>query len=112
MIPPQERTRLAALYQGSSGPQNGREESITFEQFRDGIERVVLYTTRPATVADLLQSDRPIESIEDKGETIRVVMPGDEYRMGGVLGALRRHVNMSEEQRAAAGERLKAARRG
>lgn len=112
MLTESQRADLIARYAGQPGLQKGREEAIGFEEHADGVERVVLYTTRPATVADLLESDRPVESVEDKGETIRVVLPASEYRMGGILGALRRRVEMSEEQRRAAGERMCGLRAG
>lgn len=89
---------------GQAGPQVDREESIMF----DGQVRV--YTTRGATVADLIDTGRTIHAIVLKGDTYVVYLSGKEYRPGGVLGALRRRVNMSDEQRAAASSRLKAAR--
>lgn len=106
-----ERATLANLYRGHSGPVRGWEEHIVAQEQDDGSRVVILSTTRPATVADLLDSDRPVLSVTEKGDTIRVMMPGDEYRPGGVTSALRRRVNMSEEQRDKARERLSAARK-
>lgn len=109
-LTPDDRARLLSLYRGQSGPVCGWEEHIVAQENANGDREVILTTTRPATVADLLDSDRPILSVREVGDAIRVTLPGDEYRTGGVLGALRRRSTMSDEARQAAGDRLRAAR--
>lgn len=108
---PAERAVLVEQFRGQSGPVRGWEEHIVAQEDDAGNRVVILSTTRPATVADLLESEREVISVATQADYIRVTMPGDEYRAGGVTGALRRRVNMSDEARAAAGERLAAARK-
>lgn len=107
MLSDSDRSLWRERTAGQPGPQRGREESVSFQEF-DGAEEVVIYTTRPATVADLLDTGRSIIGIVLRGDTYQIRLPGSEYRMGGILGALRRRVEMSDEQRAAAGARMRA----
>lgn len=107
----EEKAVWVAKLEGSSGPQLGREESITYSLTEDGFEEVLVYTTRGATVAELLSSDRPIKSVDSfNDEVFRVRLQGDEYKVGGVLRALKQSRNFTDEQREAAGQRLAAAR--
>jgi hypothetical protein len=105
------RAAWVAKLQGCSGPQLGREESVTYSITEDGFEEVLLYTTRGATVAELLESDRPVKSVEAFNDDVfKVRLSGSEYRAGGILKALKATRNMSEEAREAAGQRLAAGR--
>lgn len=109
MLDPTLRATLIERFRGQPGPTgDGREEHLYFATHDTYGEVVTITTTRPATVADLLESDRPVLAVVESGDTIRVTLPGDEYRAGGILGALRRRVNMSDEQRAQAGARMRA----
>lgn len=109
MLTPEERAAWRTRTAGQPGPQTTREESVSFQSFGDGVERVCVHTTRPATVADLIDSERPILSITSHGDTLRVLLPGTEYRMGGVIGALKRAAReLTEEQREVLRERGRA----
>lgn len=112
MLTPEQRADWRAKTHGQPGPQASREESVSFQTLDNGNEYVCIYTTRPATVADLIDTERPILTIDLRGDTYQIRLPGTEYRMGGILGALRRHSTMTDEQKQAAGERLRANRDG
>lgn len=109
-LDPELRAHLAITLKGQPGPQRGFEESVACQTLDTGEEVVTIYTTRGATVADLCADDRPIFSVILRGDTYQIRMPADEYKPGGVLSALKRHSNMSEEDRKAAGDRLRLAR--
>ena len=107
----EEKAAWVDKLEGSSGPQLGREESITYSISEDGFEEVLVYTTRGATVAELLSSGRAIKGVSSyNDEVFRIRLPGDEYKVGGVLRALKQSRNFTDEQREAAGQRLSAAR--
>lgn len=110
MITAAERAAMIAEYRGQSGPTGEAvEEHIVYQTDDSGRRVVILSTTRPATVADLLDTDRPVVSVQRQADYIRVTMDGDQYRPGGVVGALRRKGrDLTDEERAAMGERLRA----
>jgi len=111
MLDAETRAAWVAKLQGSSGPQLGREESVTYSITEDGYEEVVIHTTRGATVAELLESDRPVKSVSSyNDEVFKIRLPGSEYKVGGILKALKSTRNLSDEAREAAGQRLAAAR--
>lgn len=106
------RDRLAAEWSGQPGPIAGRDEHAVYQQLDTGEWVVSLSSTRPATFVDVLRGERPITRIKLQADYVTVELPDSEYRAGGIVGALRRHSGMSDEDRAAAGERLRAARSG
>jgi len=113
IVTPELRATLVAQWRGQPGLTGaGREEQVIYQTGDDGEPEVIVSTTRPATAADLLDSARPVTWVQEQGDYIRLRLPGGEYRPGGVLGSLRRHSTMSEEDRAAAGARLAAVRGG
>ena len=105
------RAALVTRYRGQPGPTGeGREEYAAY-QWDAGLRAYVLRieTTRPATIADLLDSDRPVLSVTEQGDYVRAVLPASEYAGTGVLGCLRRRqADLSDEDRAARSERAKA----
>lgn len=109
---PTERAAFADEWAGASGLISGWEEHVVAQELANGLRVVDLTTTRPCTLVDLMRSERQILMVRIAGDSITVRLPGDEYKPGGIMSALRRHSGMSEEARRAAGERLRAARGG
>lgn len=107
---PTERAAYADAWTGKSGPLNDIDEHANYQRLDSGEFVLILSTTRPASLVDLMRGDRPILSVTMQGDYIRVTLPASEYRAGGITGCLKRHSNMSDEAKAAAGERLRAAR--
>jgi hypothetical protein len=102
---PALRADLIATCKGRSGPRDG-DETLSFNA-QDGVS---IATMRPATIADILERDHiEVRDYATNGETHVLRLPPSAYAsLAGCL--VRRARDISDEERAEMGARLRNAR--
>lgn len=111
-LTPELRSTLRDRYAGKPGLLgDAREEHLAYQYDEERRSYVlIISTTRPATIGDLLDSDATVYRIKEQPDYVTAYVEGSEYEMGALLKYRKRHVEMTDEAKAELAARFAAAR--
>lgn len=110
-LTPELRSTLRDRYAGKPGLLgDAREEHLAYQYDEErGSYVLIISTTRPATIGDLLDSDATVYRIKEQPDYVTAYVEGSEYEAGALLRCRKRHLNLTDEQRAERSERARSA---
>ena len=110
-LTPELRATLRDRYAGKPGLLgDAREEHLAYQYDEErGSYVLIISTTRPATIGDLLDSDATVYRIKEQADYVTAYVEGSEYEAGALLRCRKRHLNLTDEQRAERSERARSA---